>query len=308
MTAPEKKLLDPAFLAKRENDLQAVKDYFAAGMPIHAVDAEGKNALFFAVVRDDAEMAAFLIESGLDINHKDKNGETALIKAVTYRRAEMVELLLSRGADIDAQNNDGFVALHHTSSLTIMNILLEAGANPDVQTNDTMSVGENSDYWGVTPLMGAAQVRDPEAVKALLAAGANPNLKSVRGTTALMFIATYKDQWSPKCEEILRDLVAAGADVNAQDKNGCTVLMDYARYMGWWSGRERALRILVEETEADISIKDNHGLTAIDYAKKSGMFKTVKYLTDYRREQELSAFKKGLPHPIKKPKPLRLKP
>lgn len=64
----------------------------------------------------------------------------------------------------------------------------------------------------ITPLMAAALYGDAAAVRLLLDAGADPNLKNEAGATALM--------WAVPDVEKMRLLVDRGADVNARSDDG----------------------------------------------------------------------------------------
>jgi len=80
------------------------------------------------------------------------------------------------------------------------------------------------DRHGATPLMYAAAVGSPEAVKLLLAAGADAKIKNAFDTTALT--------WGAANLEKVRLLVEAGADVNARSKVGMTPLLVAASTAG----------------------------------------------------------------------------
>src|SRR6266851_6233362 len=107
---------------------------------------------------------------------------------------------------------------------------LAAGASSDdfykaIRANDLpqlktlISKGDVSvrDRHGTTPLMYAAAVGSVDAVKALLAVGADVKAKNSFDATALM--------WSTTNLEKVRLLVDAGADVNARSKQGMTPLL-----------------------------------------------------------------------------------
>lgn len=75
------------------------------------------------------------------------------------------------------------------------------------------AVGEG----GATPLMYAALYGDADAVRRLLAAGADPNVATANGTTALM--------WAVRDAEKTRLLLDAGANTEARGDDGRTPLM-----------------------------------------------------------------------------------
>ena len=70
---------------------------------------------------------------------------------------------------------------------------------------------------GSTPLMYAALYGDAEAVRLLLEAGADPNIRNQAGATALMWAVDDLDK--------TRLLIRGGADVNARSDDGRTPLL-----------------------------------------------------------------------------------
>jgi len=103
-------------------------------------------------------------------------------------------------------------------------------------------------------LLYAAREGDIEAVKRLLAKGADVNAKDNWGITALMWTA-----W-PGHTEIVNLLISKGADVNAKDKNGRTALMEAAA-----GGHTEIVEMLMERG-ADVNSKDNYGITTLFWA------------------------------------------
>jgi ankyrin repeat protein len=86
------------------------------------------------------------------------------------------------------------------------------------------NVGNLKGPNGTTPLMQAVLYGDLEAVRLLLANGANPNLRNEAGATALM--------WAVADTEKVRLLLEHGADVNARSDDGRTPLLIAAGQFG----------------------------------------------------------------------------
>jgi ankyrin repeat protein len=106
------------------------------------------------------------------------------------------------------------------------------------------------DRRGATPLMYAASVGSIQAVKLLLAAGADAKAANALNATALM--------WGIGNLEKVRLLVDAGADVNARSKQGMTPLLIAASN----SGSIEIVRLLLAKG-ADPMAKTEGGFTAL---------------------------------------------
>ncbi len=124
----------------------------------------------------------------------------------------LVSDLIVLGANVDWQDedNDGWAPLHGAARdgrVEIVRMLIDAGANVNVQTN-----------YGKTPLHWAAWNGRVEVVRMLIGAGADVNLKDNDGWTPLHVAAGYGRV------EIARMLIDAKADLNVQDNSEQTPL------------------------------------------------------------------------------------
>lgn len=102
-----------------------------------------------------------------DIDRKDVDGNTLLLVACQYRCADLVRIMLNKGADPNLVNKCGACGLHfacykETLSKSIVKILLQNGANPEVSETT----------YGCNPLHYAASTGDLELCKMLLSFGA----------------------------------------------------------------------------------------------------------------------------------------
>ncbi len=125
---------------------------------------------------------------------------------------------------------------------------------------------QEADRSVVTDLMVAAYSGDTEAVKALLAKGAEVEATDDRGHTALMNAALGGHT---RTVEVFLD---AGAAVDARDNKGRTALIVAAL-----NGHSDTVRVLLDNG-ADINAKDNDGTTASLSATLDGHSDTVRLL------------------------------
>jgi hypothetical protein len=103
-----------------------------------------------------------------DIDHRDEYGNTLLLVACQYRCEAIVRILLNKGADPNAINTSGASPLHfacykETMSKSIAKLLLQNGANPEV----------NETTYGCTPLHYCAGTGDTDFCKMLISYGAH---------------------------------------------------------------------------------------------------------------------------------------
>ncbi|MCM0043092.1 MAG: ankyrin repeat domain-containing protein [Burkholderiaceae bacterium] len=120
------------------------------------------------------DIARILLDRGADINAQNSNGRTALYFAIREGNADLVRLLLSRGARIDLTDMDRRNALH-SACLSTKN--RSAVVNALLQTKGA-SLIDKRDRSGKTALHLAIASGNVDVVKALLAAGANPEKRT----------------------------------------------------------------------------------------------------------------------------------
>jgi ankyrin repeat protein len=154
------------------------------------------------------------------------------------------------------------------------------------------------DDRGITPLMYAAWVGSPEAMKILLDRGADPNLSNSSGSTALMLsvteiakvrllidrganvnIASTRGRtalllaaMSDRSVEIVRALLAAGADPKVEDAGKTTAL--HAASLG---DDVETVRLLLD-ARLDVNARDFPGFTPLVYASSNGNLAAVRLL------------------------------
>lgn len=159
--------LAPILLAAIEGDRDIIRSLIKHGADVTAADANGQNALGYAVHYGQPDVVAALVEMGANPNGTGTHGQSYLAAAVAKSDAAMVKALLEAGADPNARLptpiSPEFLTLIRNKHLRKM------------LTRDSR----------LTPLMVAASHGNADVVRALLAGGAKKNLM----TTSWKFYA-----------------------------------------------------------------------------------------------------------------------
>ena len=284
----------------RVNDRSEVNDWerqVTAEPRMQARPSGGFTALLYAVRKGCLDCVKFLLAGGADVNMADPEGVTPLLRAIENFNFDVAAYLVSHGADVNKWDLWGRAPLYaavdmntlpvggradrpsssHTTGPQLIQILLEAGANPNLQLKlfppyRSLRDDRGADQVlgvGATPLLRAAKAGDLPAMQLLLAHGAIADLPTESGVTPLMAAAgngssaldtrgRYKTQ--AQAVQAAQALLAAGADVNARERNGQTALYGAATW-GW----DDLVRTLAAH-HADLMVKDDRGRTAADVA------------------------------------------
>jgi ankyrin repeat protein len=191
-------------------DAAKVRLLLSRGAKVDARSKLGRTPLLIAAAYDGTtEAARLLIEKGADVNARDSGGMTVLEQAAGSNHIELVRLLLAKGATVNTADDGGFTPLMQAAgsgdrNAPLVKLLLEHGASVNSKTGDTAEVVKNGPIalGHLTALQLAACQGNLEAVEALVNAGAEVNVKDVRGATALVF-AVATDHANPKIAELL---------------------------------------------------------------------------------------------------------
>ena len=122
----DKNRATPLMLAARLAPPALVKELLRAGADIHAVNADGNQALWLACVGEISENIQLLIDAGIDIQHVNVNAATPLMFAASSGRAKAVALLLAAGADPLFETDLGLTAFDMASSVECLDLMRAA--------------------------------------------------------------------------------------------------------------------------------------------------------------------------------------
>jgi ankyrin repeat protein len=259
--------ITPLMVAAEIGSVDAMKMLIDRRAGVNARNVYGSTALMLSVT--DPKKVRLLLDHGADVNVAARSGRTALIVAsFANPSAEVVRMLLARGANVNVMDQRKVTPMNAATfgndTATIRLLLDSYGASADVNTADT--------FIGLTPLINAAGNRNLEAVKLLLAKGANVNAVSM--TQNLPRIQTGIVEfggWTPLLmavpfgpPELVKALMDAGAKVNVQDYRGFTPLMLAVAHD---RPNPETVRLLLARN-ADMQPKTRAGETAADWAAK----------------------------------------
>ncbi|KAK3279073.1 hypothetical protein CYMTET_13009 [Cymbomonas tetramitiformis] len=186
------------------------------------------------------------MSTGTTSREQGKAHVRSLLEATRDGNVEEAHHLIQQGADVNQRNADGATPVHMAISYEqegVLDLLLKAGAMPDVQDNS-----------GVTPLHCA---NNTEGAKLLLAAGAEINCQDNHGRTPLHKTATSGDA------RLATVLVKAGAELDLREWTaGRTALLQACEHF------KSTVVLVLLEAGADPDVPDDHNLTALHFAAK----------------------------------------
>jgi ankyrin repeat protein len=258
--------------AARQGCAQCARYLIAGGANPSACDPENTTALQYALLSLNFDTAKVIIEGGAEVNRWDWWGRSHL-----YVLADVSTL--PKGGRPDQ------LSLDKTQAIEIAKMLLERGADPDIQLKllppyralgpdrglDTMLT------FGTTALIRAAKAGDTPLVKLLLEHGADPNLATNRGYTPLHAAAGLGsndidsrgiDKTQAQAIETLKVLLAYKADINRKDQAFSRTALHGAAIWGW----NDVIQFLADNG-ADLFAKDKDGMLPLDSALgKAGGF------------------------------------
>eukprot|EP00752_Nemacystus_decipiens_P003712 g3421.t1 len=231
---------NPLSLAVSKNYERLAEDLLLKG-----ADPNEGSPLACAASRGLDGTASNLLRHGADKDKLDSSGDSPLILASKAGHLSTVEVLLEAGADVNiiGASASALGAAAEYGYTEVMEAIIGRGAEVNAAFDDgstalhraarnsepdavdaLIKAGAKTEIVGypddnLTPLLVAAAQDAFETMCALLRHGADPNATDSLGNTALHMICT-----SPKAgfETAVNELLLQGADKTMRDPDGCT--------------------------------------------------------------------------------------
>lgn len=268
----------------------------------------GMTALLHAAREGHLDAAVALLDGGADINQISGGDRTSpLLMAALNGQFDLALVLIARGADPDlAASTDGATPLfavlqtqwapksnypqpraqdhQRAEYMDVLRALLEAGANPNVRLNTHLWYWEYGltkmgiDLTGATPFWRATFAQDLDAMKLLVAYGADPHTPTRWPDVGMR---ERRQQDGRQQEDSALPYIPEGAPnawpIHIAAGGGFTGL-------GAFSVRHKpeqflaAVRYLVEEHGAEVNLSDSWGYRPLHYAASRGDNELIEYL------------------------------
>ena len=282
--------------------------------PLNYDDLVGKQgglaAIHYAARDGYAETVMALLDAGVDVNLLTAGDRsTPLLVAVINGNFDMARTLVERGGDPNAASEDGvaplFAAINtqwnlrtwypqptayqqqETSYLELMEGLLGAGADPNARLTQHLwysayNAGRMGvDYMGATAFWRAAYATDVEAMKLLVAYGADPHIPTMKPPGGGGRRGGDDGDEDPSG---LPPVPAGGPGVypiHAATGVGFGTSRVGQQHRSVPDGWLPAVKYLVDELGADVNVRDHEGFSAVHHAAARGDNEVILFLVEH---------------------------
>lgn len=280
----------------------------------------GFTPLHYAARQGHVESARILLDNGADIDQLSGGDQTSpLLVAVINGNYDLAKMLVERGADVNLVSDDGvgplFATLNiewslrtwypqpqmyhtqETSYLELMEVLLEAGADPNARTSTHVwyaayNAGRMGvDFTGATPFWRAAYATDVTAMRLLHSYGADPNIWTTKLPSRRRFFdagnpgnRTDPDEEKELDPSGLPEVPVGGPHVHpihAASGVGFGTSRVAQQHRSVPDGWLPAMKYFVEELGVDPNLRDADGYTAVHHSAARGDNETILYLVEH---------------------------
>lgn len=267
----------------------------------------GFTALLFAARQGQLDSVTALLDVGADANQASEGDRTTpLLIATINGHFDIAALLLDRDADPSAASENGVTPLYavlncqwapkadypqprayeqqRVTYLELMTRLLDQGADPNARLKKKVWYSHyNHDLSGVdesgaTPFWRAAYASDVDAMRLLVAKGADPHIPTVKGAGR------------PPVADVTREVKDVSPLPPVPTGGPAVTPLQAAAGAGYGEGSAgnshrfapggmlQAVQYLVGELHVDVNTRDHEGNTALHHAAARGDNEMIRYL------------------------------
>jgi ankyrin repeat protein len=266
----------------------------------------GFGAIHYAARQGSAPAVMALLDGGVDLNVRaGGDGTTPLLMAIVNGHYDLAMTLLERGADPNLASDAGAAPLYatiniewaprsfypqpraqlqqRTGYLTLMKALLDKGADPNARLRKKLWYTQynfdllRTDEGGATAFWRAAYASDIEAMKLLLAHGADPAITTMKGPTQARQQGGVQAGDPTRLTPMPAGSPAIGA-LHAAAGVGYGEGFAGNAHRFAPTGMLAAVKFLVEEVGLDVNAVDDDGNTAVHHAASRGDNEMIQYL------------------------------
>ncbi len=269
--------------ASRDGFRDVVYALLDAGADINQLSTGEKNSpLLIAAINGHFDLMLELLERGADPRLADLSGSTPLFAVINTQYAPKTRYPQQQA-----------FKQQETSHLEVMEALLEAGADPNVQLDRHLWYLEYNfaqlsvNMWGATPFWRAAHGTDEKAMRLLLQYGADPTIPSRRPPSRRR--GGYGgggggDRVDPSGlppvptggPGVFPIHAASGVGYSGGDGAGRAGVSHIHVPNGWMP----SVKLLLEELGADVNARDHNGYTPLHFAAARGDNDLILYLVE----------------------------
>lgn len=234
-----------------EHELNLTKDSTdGRSVLLFTKDSNGNTPIMLAIERDNAAIAAALVESGIDVNDwLDSDNSSLLHFAASKGSPNSIRWLVEQGLDVNETDSERqWIPLHHAvfnGKLGAAKVLL-----------DLDSCNSCPDKWGFTPIARAIQRDDVDLAVSLVESGADITQRLESNNISLLHFAASTG--GPKS---IQWLVSKGLNVNETDTFRQWIPLHHAIF----HGKQHAAKVLLD-LKSCINCKDKWGFTPLMHA------------------------------------------
>lgn len=255
--------------ASESGNLKLVTKLLKKGVDIHAIDDDGRNALYYAakyhVIESDEylKIIGLLLKNSLSLNtHSISKQDNLIIASSTNGYIPLIKQCIDSGIDINAQDENGNTALIlaclGVQKIETIKLLLENGVKPNIKNKENKmainyidDIDSNKDLKNLFITSGAIIDAELEIDK--------------NSMTKLMHLC--KSGTNSSIMKI-RQLLDQGVNVNIQDKYGKTALIYLLDNNYYGDFVKEVFELLLNIKDINLNLQTKTGMTALMYVCK----------------------------------------